>query len=181
MNTMNKINKINKTINNAESQYKRYMECYIDDKEQVINHFNPILYITQLCDVLETFKKNIFICNKEPYCDCSSASECDCDDDNYSSININLQFTSGCMCNLTIKLCEKYKLKKNFTWHVFGLQNDTETSFLNIDTIENKIKFMKYGSVQSNNVEFLLDDPIKVHNNMIDIRFNYMHFSDLFE
>lgn len=72
------------------------MECYIDDRDQDICLFDPVSCIAKMDDRIHQFSKKLFVCNREPYCDCQKEDMCICDDDNYSPVKVDLHIGSGC-------------------------------------------------------------------------------------
>lgn len=160
-------------ISQPEIVFQRYMECYIDDRDQDICLFDPVLCIAKMEDKIHQFNKKLFVCNREPYCDCQKEDVCICDDDDYSPVKVDLHIGSGCKCNLNVTVQDQlYVLRKNFMWRIFGLDDDTEIPLIDIDPIDSKINLLPEA------VCFTSDDNISYNtkSKTVNVQVNYMHF-----
>jgi hypothetical protein len=159
------------------SNVVRYSEIYLNEKDQEPTFFDPLLYLQDFKDFYIKNSEEFNICNREPICDCENTEICKCDEDDYAKVHIKCDIVSNCRCNLDIMIKSKYKLKNEFLWNIFLLEEDSEKSIINLIPIDNIIKF-KLPSY-AKNVIFTTDDPIKPNKDgIISMQFNYMSFSE---
>jgi hypothetical protein len=157
----------------------RYMECYLDEKSETVTTFDPVLYITNLMDLCNSYKKELYICNREPYCDCKDVQLCLCDDDDHSRVTFTIDIVSNCMCNVFITLSnQKYKLDKSFFWRMFGIKDD-ETPLMDINTIDHNVTFYIHNlSKPTQSICFDIDECPRINSGCLSFQFNYMNFQE---
>jgi hypothetical protein len=189
-----KTSSLNDEIIKENPNINRYVECYLDNKKETVTTFDPVTYVIGVNDNWNTYKKELYICNREPYCDCKDVNSCLCDDDNDSKITFTIDIVSNCMCNVFINLTNrKYILEKNFFWRIFGIKDDNlsstpEQPLMDINIIDNQIIFYtakprdkSSSCLLSKNVTFDLEEKPKLNSGNISFQFNYMSFSETVE
>ena len=134
-------------------------------------------------DYINKHKDNLFICNREPFCDHRDNNECDCNHDDHIKINLKIDILSNNQCIIEIILSEKFNLKKDHDWMIFILDSeqkidnfDMEHHVLHIQLIDQKLKF--YIHNKNTNMIFTLDNPFKkINKYTYNIMFDYMNFN----
>ncbi len=154
---------------------QRYNDIYLEETKEEINYFDPNLFLCRIFDFLEKHKNYIYICNKEPYCDCDK--ECNCMNDEYEDIDIKYDILSNNKCSIDIFFKKEIKiLDKNYNWCIFTLNSDSdcdeEIEIIEIKKIDSKIQF----NIDDEIVKFEIDNLKKNKMNII-ISFNYMSYS----
>ena len=146
----------------------RYSELYLNGDEE-INVFCPDMYLAKTIDCFN--QSTLYICNREPYCDCTT--DCMCDDDDYANIAVSGSLLSQCKFDLAIRMTAPYKLINNYEWKLFSFSdNDSENTILTINTIDGTLLFNVDGML----VRFTSQEKIKSKKESILIQFDYMSF-----
>ena len=83
---------------------ERYVDLYLSGNEEITT-VDPYIVIIKFID--EFSKKKLYICNREPACDCTNY--CDCNDDNFALIDFKINLISNNQCIIEFILKENIK------------------------------------------------------------------------
>jgi hypothetical protein len=150
---------------------QRYMDLYLDRGEEEINNIDPNLLISEFIDTF--INKKLYICNREPLCECKVY--CDCNNEEFALIKLKIDIVSNNQCIIEFTLKEQLKLKKEYDWCIFYLEDTNDINIINIDLLDNKLCLLF--KEKEKNLTFMLDEKPKNHyKNHYTLNFNYMNF-----